>query len=75
MLRLDDVLNNEGNFYEENVVKLPIGKEVQGVISHTCDEIEAQIGDVELCNGSPFDECCQLGIKLHIGDQVHILRT
>ena len=75
MFRLDDILNDEGNFYEENVVKLPIGKEVQAVISRTRDEIEAQIGDVELCISSPFDECCQFGIKLYIGDQVHILRT
>ena len=61
--------------HEENVDKLPIGKEVQGIISHKGDYIEVHIGDVELCTYFAVEDYCEIGVKLNIGDQVHILRT
>ena len=76
LLKLYDIFDSDQeNRAEENVVDLPIGEEVQGVISHERDEVKAQIGDVVLYTNSPSDECCEFSIKLYIGDQVHILRT
>ena len=59
--------------HEESTDKLRIGKEVQGVISHKGEYIETHIGDVELYTDFAIEEYCELGIKLNIGDQVHIL--
>ena len=67
-------VSNDFGCPESNVVKLPIGEELQGVISHEGEYVEAHIGDVKLSEHS-CGEFYQFSIKLYIGDQIHILRT
>jgi len=71
LLKLCDS-SNDIELDAQNVAKLPIGKEVQGIISHRGDGIEAHIGNVELYMDSPTEEICEIGMKLYIGDYVHI---
>ena len=72
LIKLYDI--NHDVVSTKNVVKLPIGEKVEGVISHGVDVIVANIGDVEL-SVSACGELCEFGIRLYIGDQVQILRT
>jgi len=57
-----------------NVVKLPIGEKVQGIILHGVKGISVNIGNLKLSIAA-CGELCEFGIRLYIGDQVHILRT
>ena len=72
LLKLYDI--NYCDVSQKDVTKLPIGKEVQGVVFIEPDHIKAHIGDVKLSILS-CGELCEIGIRLYIGDQVHILRT